>query len=197
MSKSRSAYCVLGCLSSGPKSGYDIRTMMNEITGFFWKESDGQLYPALKKLVEKGFIQQSTTESARNKKVYTITEPGLQYLQEWLVTPAAPAQVRSEFMLKVFLSNEMPREKVIAHIERERQQVKERMQALTELVKSLEHHHGNERVVESWKLSLDAGMELAEAELRWCERSILALSAKVDQADIMHNPYHRSEGGHE
>lgn len=181
MSTSRSGFCVLGCLSSGPKSGYDIRMMMSEVTSFFWRESDGQLYPALKKLTAEGCIQQLESDGGRNKKVYEITTLGRTVLQEWLAQPANDAQVRSEFLLKVFLGNELSREQLVAHLERERQRLKERVLRLVELKRSLEDHTGNQRVIECWEFTMEAGLELAESELRWCERCILALNAKIEQ----------------
>jgi PadR family transcriptional regulator, regulatory protein AphA len=172
MSSSRSGYCVLGCLSSGPKSGYDIRMMMNEVTSFFWKESDGQLYPALKSLMQNGYISQLETTTERNKKVYEITEQGRALLREWLVEPAGSAQVRSEFLLKVFLGNELDKDKLVTHLERERQQLKEKVSRLSGLVKTLAENNGNPRVIECWDMTIELGLEVAETELRWCERHI-------------------------
>ena len=175
---SRSAYCVLGCLSSGPKSGYDIRMMMNEVTSFFWRESDGQLYPALKSLVEKGYIRQLDTSSERNKKVYEITEQGKSLLREWLITPPGLDQVRSEFLLKVFLGNELNRERLLSHLERERQLLKERVSKLAGLIKTLGSNNGNPRVVECWQMTMELGLSLAETKLHWCERSIQKLQSQ-------------------
>lgn len=172
MSGSRSSYCVLGCLSSGPKSGYDIRMMMSQVTGFFWRESDGQLYPALKTLLEQGSIRQLEGETERNKKIYEITEQGRQVLREWLIQPAGDAQVRSEFLLKIFLGNEMTREKQVSHLERERQHLKEKIGKLAGLVKTIETNNGNRRVSEAWAMTMELGLELAETELRWCERHL-------------------------
>lgn len=180
MSTSRSAYCVLGCLSSGPKSGYDIRLMMREVTGFFWKESDGQLYPALKRLMESGMIQQVGESGSRKKKVYQITETGRSYLRDWLVLPTPGTQVRSEFMLKMFLSNELRYERVMEHLRREKAQIAERLGRFNEIGQSLEGHGGNPRVVEAWRMVMDAGVELAQAELRWCERSMTAIQEKLN-----------------
>lgn len=177
MSSSRSAYCVLGCLSSGPKSGYDIRMMMNEVTSFFWKESDGQLYPALKSLLQKGYICQLETTTERNKKVYEITDEGRQVLREWLVQPPGAAQVRSEFLLKVFLGNELDKEKIVAHLERERQLLKEKVNKLNGLIKTVASNNGNPRVIECWDMTLELGLDIAETELRWCERNIQKLQS--------------------
>ncbi len=191
MSSSRSGYCVLGCLSSGPKSGYDIRMMMNEVTSFFWKESDGQLYPALKSLLQKGYISQLETTTERNKKVYEITEQGKQVLREWLVQPPGAAQVRSEFLLKVFLGNELDKEKQVSHLERERQLLKEKVGKLNGLISTVANNNGNPRVIECWSMTLELGLELAETELRWCERHIQKL-----QGGDGHGGHDHEHGGH-
>lgn len=190
MSSSRSGYCVLGCLSSGPKSGYDIRMMMNEVTSFFWKESDGQLYPALKSLLQEGHIRQLEAATERNKKVYEITEQGRGVLQEWLIQPPGAAQVRSEFLLKVFLGNELSRERLVAHLERERQLLKEKIARLSGLVKTLENNNGNPRVVECWEMTMSLGLEVAEAELNWCERCIHKLQGGGDHGHGHHGHGH-------
>ena len=193
MSNSRSGYCVLGCLSSGPKSGYDIRMMMNEVTSFFWKESDGQLYPALKKLVQAGHIRQLDAATERNKKVYEISDEGRRVLQDWLSEAPGPAQVRSEFLLKVFLGNELSKEKLVSHLERERQQLKEKVVKLQGLVKTLENNNGNPRVVECWEMTMELGLALAEAELHWCERAIQRLQGGGGHD---HGGHHHGDHGH-
>jgi DNA-binding PadR family transcriptional regulator len=160
--------------------------MMNEVTAFFWKESDGQLYPALKSLVQKGQIRQLDTTTERNKKVYEITDSGRQVLRNWLSEAPGPAQVRSEFLLKVFLGSELSHEKLISHLERERQQLKEKVIRLQGLIKTLENNNGNPRVVECWEMTMDLGLVLAEAELQWCERIIHKLQ----------RPGHEHPGSH-
>jgi DNA-binding PadR family transcriptional regulator len=158
--------------------------MMNEVTSFFWKESDGQLYPALKVLVEKGHIRQLDTTTERNKKVYEITDPGKNCLREWLIESPGTAQVRSEFLLKVFLSNELSREDLLSHLERERQLLKEKVSKLGGLMKTLEINKGNPRVIESWGMTMELGLSLSEAELQWCERSIQRLRAKGEHDSV-------------
>ncbi len=46
-----SKYAVLGMLSIGPMSGYDIKKLIGETVGHVWSESYGQVYPALRELV--------------------------------------------------------------------------------------------------------------------------------------------------
>ena len=48
---------VLGLLSHGPRSGYDIKTVVDRSTRFFWAASYGQIYPELRRLEEEGLIE--------------------------------------------------------------------------------------------------------------------------------------------
>src|SRR6266513_2814284 len=48
---------VLGLLSLGPRSGYDIKAVVDRSTRFFWAASYGQIYPELRRLEEDGLIE--------------------------------------------------------------------------------------------------------------------------------------------
>ena len=50
-------YAVLGMLSLSPMSGYDIRKESETSIGFFWSESYGQIYPALRELETRRLIR--------------------------------------------------------------------------------------------------------------------------------------------
>ena len=56
MAKQSTDFALLGLLSIEPMSGYDIRQNFQESLNFFWNESYGQIYPALKRLLARGFI---------------------------------------------------------------------------------------------------------------------------------------------
>ena len=48
---------ILGLLSLGPRSGYDIKTVVDRSTRFFWAASYGQIYPELRRLEDEGLIE--------------------------------------------------------------------------------------------------------------------------------------------
>ena len=48
---------LLGLLSLGPMSGYDIRQLIPRSIGYFWNESYGQIYPGLKRLAAAGLVE--------------------------------------------------------------------------------------------------------------------------------------------
>ena len=65
MKEKRSKYAILGILSLGSMSGYDIKKMFEKSIGNFWSESYGQIYPLLKALVDEGFATSSIERQSR------------------------------------------------------------------------------------------------------------------------------------
>ena len=66
---------VLGLLSLGPRSGYDIKTVVDRSTRFFWAASYGQIYPELRRLEKEGLIEgEDAPRGERGRRVYEITK---------------------------------------------------------------------------------------------------------------------------
>src|SRR5438132_1640464 len=51
------AYVILGALRAEPKSGYEIKRLVDKATRFFWAASYGQIYPELRRLRDEGLIE--------------------------------------------------------------------------------------------------------------------------------------------
>ncbi|HTM01481.1 MAG TPA: PadR family transcriptional regulator [Candidatus Omnitrophota bacterium] len=103
--RSRSTpFAILGLLGFEPMSGYDIRKEVAASIGYFWSESYGQIYPALRELSRDGLIRvkPGTPEGGRERRVYEITAKGRRALAAWREEPPRPAPVRNELLLKLF-----------------------------------------------------------------------------------------------
>ncbi len=75
--KTSTVESLLGLLSLGPMSGYEMRQMMERSTANFWTESYGQIYPALKRMVKDGLATvEEQSKDGRTKKVYKLTGEG-------------------------------------------------------------------------------------------------------------------------
>src|SRR5690606_31454678 len=87
--ENKSLYALLGILSLRPRSGYEIKKLIEQSLIHFWREGYGQIYPNLKKLVAQGFATVHTEEQSGkpDKMVYTITEKGREQLLLWLKKP--------------------------------------------------------------------------------------------------------------
>jgi PadR family transcriptional regulator, regulatory protein AphA len=109
MSKeNKSKYALLGILSIGPGSGYDIKKLMEQSTSNFWNESYGQIYPILKQLVKQGLATSHTEkqEGKPERYVYTLTGKGLEELRHWLTEPIEHTVERNELLLKLFFGRQ-------------------------------------------------------------------------------------------
>lgn len=97
-------YAILGLLAREPLSGYDLTSRMRAPVGFFWQARHSQVYPELARLEEGGLVTHRVVEQRDrpDKKVYSITDAGLDALKEWVTEPVAPRAVRDELVLKAY-----------------------------------------------------------------------------------------------
>jgi len=103
--KSGVANVILGALRQGPKSGYDIKQLVDGATRFFWAASYGQLYPELRRLVGDGLIEgTSRPRGGRQRTEYRLTPAGRDALHAWLRESEAGYEMRNEGLLKLFFA---------------------------------------------------------------------------------------------
>lgn len=69
---------LLEILKDTPRHGYEIIGELEKQSGGY-RPSPGSVYPTLQMLEEAGYL---TSEQIDGKKVYTITEDGLKFLEE-------------------------------------------------------------------------------------------------------------------
>jgi PadR family transcriptional regulator, regulatory protein AphA len=170
---------LLGVLSLGPMSGYEMRQFMEQSTANFWTESFGQIYPALKQMLAEGLVEVVSQEGEGQtaKKVYAITEAGSERLRTWLGVPARPSVPRNELLLKVFFGDRAEPGVVVGHVmEKKRLYAKSLDQyevKLAELERAYAKHPG----MPYWRMTLRYGMAEARMVMRWCDETLKALQA--------------------
>src|SRR3954447_1001670 len=109
MELSPTAYVILGMLGWRPMSGYEIKSVVDETTRFFWAASYGQIYPELRKLADAGLVEGvDEPTGGRRRTVYSITDAGLAELQAWLRRPPETFEMRDEGLLKLFFAGALP-----------------------------------------------------------------------------------------
>ena len=69
---------VLRVLQSGPQHGYAISQRIRQLSGEFLRVEEGSLYPALQKMLMKGWVEAEWGVSATKRRVrfYTLTPAG-------------------------------------------------------------------------------------------------------------------------
>lgn len=96
-------YAVLGLLSNGPASGYDLaKAFDTEFGRYAWYASHTQIYPELAKLAGEGLIAVDE-EGSRRRRSYKLTDVGWDELRTWVKGPPIWTRARNEAVLRAFL----------------------------------------------------------------------------------------------
>ncbi len=107
----KSAYVILGLLSFGETSGYDLKYLADKSVAYFYSSpARSQIYTELRRLAEHGFATERQVEQADrpDKRLYSITEAGEVALKAWLEElPAAADAFKSHLLLKIFFGSRM------------------------------------------------------------------------------------------
>ena len=76
--------CLLALLAGEQKYGFQIVKELRELSDGFFDLKEGTLYPALRRLEERGFVESHWVEpeSGVPRKYYRITEKGRRALRE-------------------------------------------------------------------------------------------------------------------
>jgi PadR family transcriptional regulator AphA len=156
---------VLGLLTKGPLSGYDLKKRAERSVGYFWDPAKSQIYAVLPRLVEAGYARSRKVEQSGrpDKLVYRITTRGRQALKEWIELAPALESARSLLLLKVFFGNLADREAVLAHVRERRRNAEELKAELDEI--DARAAGGEHDLFPS--LTRSYGRHWADAVIRW------------------------------
>ncbi len=174
MSESRTVYVLLGFLTWRPMSGYELKRSIARSVGNFWSEGDGQIYPVLKRMAGKGWIASRADDGAggRRRRIHEITEAGRAVLQAWLSAPVDEPPPRIELLLKLFFGDEVAPEVSLTHVEAARTAAIYRLNHLQSIAEDLRERREDDPRAAFWILTVDYGLVVTEARLRWCDRAM-------------------------
>ena len=167
---------MLGLLSFGERSGYEMKKAAERGVGYVWTAAKSHVYAVLPRLVEGGYATTRRVTQARrpDKQVYKITRKGERAFKEWLEAPIEERGARSPFLLKIFFGGLMSKEALVAHIERQR----------AEVVRTLEEYREIEGRIrddpESYYgyVTLRWGLAQSRAFIRWADQMRREIEAR-------------------
>jgi len=98
---------VLAALLEAEASGYDLAKSFDASVANFWMATPQQLYRELDRLAEQGLIQARIVHQERrpNKRMYSLTEAGLEAIHQFTAKAPKPCVIRDELMVKVSASD--------------------------------------------------------------------------------------------
>jgi DNA-binding PadR family transcriptional regulator len=169
MELSPTAYVILGMLGWRPMSGYEIKSIVDESTRFFWAASYGQIYPELRRLAAAGLIEgKESPQGGRRRNVYRLTPAGRQELRAWLDADPEVFELRDEALLKLFFADATGGESAPGTLEAKRR-THERIAERLKDIEATEKPEGFAYLV------LRHGIEFNEWMVAWSERTRRAL----------------------
>ena len=180
MGLSKTAYVILGMLSLGRVTGYDIKSLVDVSTRFFWAASYGQIYPELARLEELGLVRgERDDEDGRRRKRYELTAAGRRALQKWLTSPEPlHIELRHEGLLKFFFSDALEPEERLEQVRRMRAAHEE----IAAKLRSIEDATEESDQKTCPRLTLDWGIEYEDSIAESCRRMEERLAGRAVRA---------------
>lgn len=171
------AYAILGMLTFGEMSGYDLGKAVAHSIAYFFSPAKSHIYSELRRLVSLGYATERTVrqQDRPDKRLYRATRKGEKALREWLSSPETePESYRSPFTLKLFFGRHMDRETLIAKVKEYRHEAREQLEEFREIQKRIE---GSEQMFFPW-LTLRCGFAHVRAAIRWADDVLAELEKR-------------------
>jgi DNA-binding PadR family transcriptional regulator len=179
-------HTLLGFLSCGSQTGYDLKKLMDNSTQFFWHAKLGQIYPTLKRLAEDGLIEATVVpqEGKPDKKVYSITEAGRGALMDWLAEPVDELPLtKNPALLKLFFSGALDKKTLLAQLHRQlalhRTQLTRYQLETAAYIEQIIAETELTREGTLWELTRQFGEEYERAYIHWLEQAIETVKQKL------------------
>jgi PadR family transcriptional regulator, regulatory protein AphA len=173
---STTEYAVLGMLSWGEQSGYELKKIAEAGVGYLWTAAKSHVYAVLPSLVRGGYAtsRRVTQASRPDKQLYRITRRGRAAFRDWLEEPAEGRGERSTFLLKLFFGDQMSKEALVAHIERRRQDAAAELAEYREIEKRIKGVEANY----FGYVTLRWGLAQSRAWIRWADEILRELEGR-------------------
>lgn len=161
-------------------SGYDIKSLFKGLSWLIDSPSYGSLYPTLHSLLDDGLatVNVEPNNSKPPRKLYAITEAGRKELRTWLEQLASTQFSIKAFVRHLILADSLSYEELKAQLNHRRSQIVEYLSSPT----PLEEYEEDPPQELGQRLVHDYGTAIAEAELRWLDAKLAALTQTVGES---------------
>lgn len=174
------AYAILGVLTFGEMSGYDVgKTLASTVAHFFFKPAKSQVYAELRRLVARGYaLEREVAQRSRpDKRLYAVTPKGSRALRAWLEgAPVGSDVIRSPLLLRTFFGAKMDRSVLRAQVEDGLRRSRESLAQF----QALEREIAGNPELRFPGLVLRRGLAHERASIRWA-REVLAELDRWDE----------------
>jgi DNA-binding PadR family transcriptional regulator len=160
-------HSLLALLYQHPMHGYELGKQLALSVNEEWDVKPGQIANTLVRLKEANLVEAEIVETsdAPDRKVYYITEAGIEELRNWYLTPEVrDYRLGDAFYVKLVMSL------IDSPISPEQVLMVQRRELYQQLHEATELRRGaNPRTQLPWVMLLDSAIMHLEADLRWIE----------------------------
>ena len=183
------SYILLGMLSSQERSGYDLKLLLDkQVHHVYWSPAKSQIYGELRRLDQAGLATMTEVEQTNrpDKRLYRITPAGRQALQQWLASAdVEPDVFKSPLLLHLFFGHLMPRQVLIAQLERRQQKLTAELQGherREQEMRASMQAPGAEANLPFLLLTLQFQGSMLQAALKWTTETVAQLKRLKETA---------------
>ena len=179
---------LLGLLSYGPMTGYDLKKLLDYPMGFFWLAQMSQIYRELNKLEEKGLVKSEIKpqEKRPDRKVYQLTKEGKETFLSWL--NKFPEQLneasRSRFLMRIFFSSKIKLDELAFEIKRYKKEIEEELRYLDKVEQWIKNYSREKKFKEDvfyWHLIVKKEYKSIAAGMEWADECLQLIEQKQEK----------------
>jgi len=174
---------ILGLLSYGPTTGYDLDKIFKGSLNFFWQAQTSQIYRELNTMEKKGWIKSEIViqTDKPNKKLYYLDNLGKEELNRWLMLDSIEEdiRVRDPFLVKLFFSGEIDTKLNIKMMKQFRQCCEYAREKIEETIEQCKDSEDGNRNRIYWESTATFGYYYYEMCIRWADDTIMKLEELV------------------
>jgi DNA-binding PadR family transcriptional regulator len=173
-------YAVLGLLTFGERSGYELDKLARRSIGYFWQPAKSKIYAILPRLVARGLARSTAVaqEKRPDKQLYELTPAGEAALRAWLGSPEPVSSVsRDGLLLKLFFGGRGDLESLQAQVSERKLRAEKKLAELEEIERTIDRDEDFFPY-----LTLLHGLELTRATAAWTARVLKLLDRTKQRA---------------
>ncbi|MDH3224208.1 MAG: PadR family transcriptional regulator [Gemmatimonadota bacterium] len=177
-------HILLGYLQT-PATGYDLGREFEEGARHFWFAERSQIYPTLRRMEKRGWLEshQAPSERGPQRKVYTRTQEGLAELRTWLTEEPRIGHERLAYIAQAAFLGSVPDLEDAIQVVRRMRAVWEQKLAYLEYAESevlAQAGDWLDQPREAFHMysALRLGLAQYRAKLAWCEETIHRLERR-------------------
>lgn len=184
-------HAVLAALLDNEYSGYQLAKAFDIGVANFWHALPQQLYAELSKLEKDGLVTgREVVQTGRpNKRVFTVTAPGLAELERFVAAEPRPTFIRDDLLVKVQAADRVGTADVLRQLDARAASAAEKMAAYEDLLLTLRGEATEEDFLRDGApvgpyLTCRRGLALERETRDWCVHTAAVLRARRPAGEV-------------